>query len=696
MRKLVFTLFILILVAMGGLLFAPNLIPASAYKPQIESAASSALGRTVTMAGDMNFSFFPRIEVLVQDVTVANTDWGQADNLASIAELGLGLELLPLLSGELALQRFTLTDPVINLETDSSGRSNWDLPSAQETSAPAGSSAEGGDASRASAVQDIRLGDVQLINGKISQTTPAGTDVYENINIVVGLESLDLPMSVAGSLGYQNTPISLSVDLSNPRSITDGGPSDLDVKLRSDLVTASFGGALDNQASDINLLGDIDLDIPSVAKFMKVFTGSNDGLEHLERLNLTGQMDANGARANFKSLSLALEGMTGRGDLSLIYNTARPFASGTLKFDSLDFNKLIGLTGYSEESPTGGSGSPGQQVSVPSGGSGQAPAAGDDWSTEPIDFSGLKAFNADLNLSADKLFFQDLKFAKSDLDLKVQNGIATADLKKIALYEGSGSGVLKVNARKPVAVIESKFTLDNLLTLPFLADAAGLDNLEGIGTFSYDVTTRGVNERQLIRNLSGSSKLNVVDGAWKGVNLAEMSRTVQGFLKKKNDNEDAGQDSVGDDEKTDFSQLGGTFAISKGVVQNKDFSMLSPFVRVTGDGNVNLVRQTVDFRLRPKFVDSAAGQGGDVDLSGVTVPILVEGPIDNIRYRADVGAALQEALIPGSAGQSTEDVLKGVLGDLIGGDKKKDGEDQGDEEKKSNSNDLLKDLLGLD
>jgi len=727
MRKL-FTALVLILgLAIAVLVFAPGLIPASTYKPQIESAASSALGREVTMAGDIRFSFFPRLEVLVQDVTVDNADWASADKLASISELGLGLELMPLLSGELVLQEFTLSDPVINLETDASGRNNWDFAGAADSSPSGGSVDSQGAESQGAAVQDIRLGDVQLINGRITQTTPAGTEVYDNINVAVGLESLDSPMSVNGSLSYQNTPITLGLDLSNPRSVTDGGASDVDVKLRSDLIRASFAGTIENKIEDLNLLGDVDLDVPSVAKFIQVFIGSDEGVAHLEALSLAGKVNANGARADFQSVVLGLADMTGRGDLAVQYSSAKPYAEGALAFDTLDFNKLIGLS-----DSVGAAGSSGQQgASGSQGGAGQTEAAGGDWSTEPIDFSALRSFNADLNLSADKLFFQDLKFSQSDLVLNARDGLITADLQKVNLYDGSGSGVLKVDARKNNAIIESNFTLDNLLTLPFLADAVGLDRLEGLGSFSYNVTTRGRNEKQLVRNLSGSSKLNVIDGAWTGVNLAEMSRTVQGFLNRNNDDENAGQDSVGNNEKTDFSELGATFNISKGIVQNTDFTMLSPFVRVTGDGNVNLLNQSVDFRLRPKFVGSAAGQGGDLDLSGVTVPIIVEGPISNIRYRADLGSALQEALVPGSAGQSTEDVLKGLIGDLISGDKeeeatKNSGQDaakkkggkkkkrkrknnQGvnnntpvqeapkeEEQKELKPEDLLKDLLGVD
>ena len=113
-----------------------------------------------------------------------------------------------------------------------------------------------------------------------------------------------------------------------------------------------------------------------------------------------------------------------------------------------------------------------------------------------------------------------------------------------------------------------------------------------------------------------------------------------------------------------------------GIIQNSDFKLLNPFLRVAGKGQINLVEQNVDFKLRPKFVKSARGQGGAGDLTGVVVPILLEGPIWDIRYRADLAGALTSAIIPGAQDADPEDALKGLvqdkLGEFLGGKKEEE------------------------
>ena len=67
----------------AGVLFAiliavavtlPFLIPTSVYKAQIETAATNALGRDVTLKGEASLSVFPVIAARVDGVEIANPE----------------------------------------------------------------------------------------------------------------------------------------------------------------------------------------------------------------------------------------------------------------------------------------------------------------------------------------------------------------------------------------------------------------------------------------------------------------------------------------------------------------------------------------------------------------------------------------------------------------------------------------------
>src|SRR3546814_3076567 len=93
----------------------------------------------------ISLSLFPPVAVSVENVGFANAPGAMTPEMASIDRLDVALQILPLLSGEIAIDRFILEKPVINLEVDEQGRPNWQLETAEAAPAPSGD-ADGGDA----------------------------------------------------------------------------------------------------------------------------------------------------------------------------------------------------------------------------------------------------------------------------------------------------------------------------------------------------------------------------------------------------------------------------------------------------------------------------------------------------------------------------------------------------------------------
>ena len=151
-----------------------------------------------------------------------------------------------------------------------------------------------------------------------------------------------------------------------------------------------------------------------------------------------------------------------------------------------------------------------------------------------------------------------------------------------------------------------------------LTDAADFDQLEGKGDLNISVTGAGSSQAAIVRSLGGSGGFVFRDGAIKGFNLAAMLRKVEtAFL---NSGASVAQ-------QTDFSELSGTFKISKGIVSNSDLFMASPLFRVTGKGTADMPKRTVDYRVNPKAVADARGQGGDTAITGIAAPVLIIDPL---------------------------------------------------------------------
>src|SRR5690348_9412510 len=163
MKKVLLGLAILIVVIIAVAVAAPFFIPTGLYKDELIAQVKSATGRDLRMDGPVHVSVLPRIALEAEKVTLSNVPGAPEKNMAELGKLQVQLQLLPLLSGEVAVDRFVLVAPVIHLEIDKSGRPNWRFETAgaapPPTTAPQQAPAKGSPAKRtAPALQELRLG----------------------------------------------------------------------------------------------------------------------------------------------------------------------------------------------------------------------------------------------------------------------------------------------------------------------------------------------------------------------------------------------------------------------------------------------------------------------------------------------------------------------------------------------------------
>jgi len=123
-RTVKYSLGVLVLI-MGMLLVGPFFIDVNDYKPQIAKAVEDATGRTLQI-GEVEASLFPWIGVRLENVRLANRTGFSDREFLKVESLDIQLALLPLLSKQIEIKRFTLDAPELFLERNSEGEGNWE------------------------------------------------------------------------------------------------------------------------------------------------------------------------------------------------------------------------------------------------------------------------------------------------------------------------------------------------------------------------------------------------------------------------------------------------------------------------------------------------------------------------------------------------------------------------------------------
>src|SRR5690606_32474836 len=91
-------------------------------------------------------------------------------------------------------------------------------------------------------------------------------------------------------------------------------------------------------------------------------------------------------------------------------------------------------------------------------------------------------------------------------------------------------------------------------------------------------------------------------------------------------------------------------------------------LRVNGQGNASLPKETIDYGLRVSIVGTSKGQGGKEleELKGVTIPIKITGTFSEPKPSVDLAAIVKEQAT-GELKAKAEEKLKEELGDDLGG-----------------------------
>ncbi len=279
---------------------------------------------------------------------------------------------------------------------------------------------------------------------------------------------------------------------------------------------------------------------------------------------------------------------------------------------------------------------------------------------QPIDFSPIKKLDVAGSVRIGDLTASNIKTQNVHVEIRAKNGRLDVDPLVANLYQGGVKGSASIDANTNRIAV--KQNLAGISIGPLLHDAIGQDLLEGRGNVALDLTSAGNLVSAMKKTLNGTARLELKDSAIKGINLAQSLRNAKALVT--GGKHEAEQGAVAG-EKTDFSELTASFVIKNGIAHNDDFLAKSPFLRLTGEGDVNLPDSTLNYLAKAAVVASSAGQGGKetADLKGLTIPVRASGPFTALKYKLEYGSVLSD-----SAKQKLEErreVIKDKLDDKL-------------------------------
>lgn len=250
----------------------------------------------------------------------------------------------------------------------------------------------------------------------------------------------------------------------------------------------------------------------------------------------------------------------------------------------------------------------------------------------------LRELNLNGVIRVDELKVSNLRLENSQISLQAKQGLLQLSPLQTQLYQGASVNKITVDVRKKQPIYQAEMNLTAVQIKPLLMDLLDLDKVRGHATIEVDVVTQGSWVSQLKSNLNGDVNIRLKDGAFIGVNLRQEIEKVKAKLKNEtfNDTQEL---------ETDFTELSLSGDIKQGIFYSDDLSLKSPFLRVSGKGQANIVSSTLDYMVNARLVDSLSGQASDdKDVKSALIPVNISGPFAQPKINVLLDDILKEKL----------------------------------------------------
>jgi len=731
---------VVIVVAAAVIAYLAATFDPNQYKPQIVQAVKERTQRTLTLAGDIDVTFFPSIGARLGKATLSEK--GSAREFASVTDIHVAVKLWPLLSREVVVDALEVKGLRAQLVRHKDGRTNFaDLGGAPPPGKPAPKPAERTPvkidiarveiADAAVSYVDQQAGTkyefdrLNLKTGRIAEGVPSDIELkvhgrgsepafdletelktrltFDLASNAYALQGLDF-VARGSAAGYKGLAVNAKGDLESRPATQELIASRFIVAVRGKQEGEDLNAKLEvpqlnvtrDKVSGNRILIDASrtggkrrmtarLEVPAIEGTAKAFS-ARELTAHLDmqeegastRVKLASPLTGSAERRHYELPKLVANVHVANPKFpkspieavvngALAVDAAKETATLTFatKFDESTINGRAGLAKFAPPAysfdvnidrldldhyfPRTAEKKPA------AGGQGKGDAA-----EQPIDLGAFRNLTANGTLKIGALKLSGVKSSNVRLDVRAANG--RVDVNPIAanLYQGTLAGALTIQAAATPG-FAAKQTLTGVQVGPLLKDFADNDMLEGKGNVALDVTAHGNTAAALRKALNGNASVRLTDGALKGINIAGSIRSARaklGALRGEH------VQPVNRTEKTDFTELSGTFAIKNGVAHNNDLAMKSPLLRVGGEGSINLANDTIDYLIKASIVGTSKGQGGRelADLQGITVPVRVSGPLDEPFYKLDFAAIATDA-----ARQRIESTVREQVEKRLGG-----------------------------
>ncbi len=577
-----------------------SVLDPGAFRDEIATVVKTTTGRDLVIKGDITFKGFPRPKLIVEGVSLSNAKWGQRSKLISADKVVAEVALIPLFSRTISIKRVVLLRPVLNLERNAKGESNWNL-------------WEGAPPSGGSGALFFDISNVDVRNGRISYLNHAANrpSVLKVHNLKLRSKGFRQPLNVSFTGQFNKQPFRIRGQAGSLATLFKNDPLNVNLNVSSAGVVATLDGGVQRPMELRGLDAKLTLSARDLSSFFNA--GRRPSGEPVV-LSGWGRVRDKKNRYVVDNLELSIGKNDLSGSVSFGLSGGRSLIRGALG------SKLMDLDSIFPESNKGGN-----ARFFP------------DW-TIPVET--LRSVDTDINYSGRRVMLRGASFDRLNLNVGLRSGRLEIRPRG-GLYGGKLDGKIHLNARSdtPSLVMEirgTKVNMGDLLT--------ALKNKQvmtgGRGQLYFKLEGSGRNLREIAASSNGRFLTSVGPGQFNNAGFKRIGADALMQLMRTFDPADKS------DQFTSMQCGVILFDVRKGIAKtDRGIAAETKRMNVIGSGTIDLGSEKIDIALRAQPRDgvglSASALGNMVRIGGtLSSPSASMDAVGALKTGASVGAAV--------------------------------------------------------
>jgi AsmA protein len=541
-RRLVLILALACIAALAAAV-APWTLSSDALRARISAQLKDIYGLELSAAGRSTIAFLPVPRLKFEDIALTNA---QGAAVARGGTLRGEFRILPILAGRLELSEVSLSETRIDIDTDSGEQPAW-----------AGTIARLWERIGSPQTPRFHLKRLILNNSYLvlRNAGAEGESIVSDVYLVANWPSADSTLDASGSFRWRGVPVDFAATEIRPSALVAGRPSRFAVRASGPHGRLDLAGE-GTWADDPRASGRASFETRSLRDFV-AWSGIDIPLGRAgNAFTVEGEFTADRQLMSWPAIRVTLGGDHLDGAMSAKIASGRPSIAGTLAADRLDLSALLPSL---DQTSLGG--------------------------PETREPGAPKGADLDLRLSASSVRWGALRMEELAANILVKPGRFEASLNRATLNKGTLKGRMSVINAGEWLDLKAQSSFERLDIGALAADLGNSRLITGTAQGQFAVEASGETMAGMTRHLHGRANLGIRQGELIGIGLGDVLRRVERRPLS------ASLDWRGG--RTPFDQAQLNLALTNGVAEITDGSILGAALRVGLQGRVSLAERTL-------------------------------------------------------------------------------------------------------